>query len=135
MIEEDEVFLANSAKNIVRIEKSFFQCFADGQKQQGLDREHPYYQSAVVNCCLNIAEDIYFNAFILLIIIANTVVLCCDKYPSWPPEVEQKFEIANIVFTAVFTFELVIKLVGLGLQPFFKDGFNIFDAVIVIASL
>jgi hypothetical protein len=26
-------------------------------------------------------------------------------------------------------------MVGLGVRPFFKDGFNIFDAIIVFASL
>lgn len=89
----------------------------------------------MVDCCLNVVEDIYFNAFILIVIIANTMILCCDKYPSWPPEIGLRFEILNVIFTAVFTCELIIKLVGLGLRPFLKDGFNIFDAVIVFTSI
>jgi hypothetical protein len=75
------------------------------------------------------------NAFILFIIVANTVVLCCDKYPAYPPEVIVYFDIANRLFTAVFTAELILKVVALGIRPFLKDGFNIFDAIIVFASI
>jgi hypothetical protein len=80
-------------------------------------------------------EDTYFNAFILFVIIANTLVLCCDKYPAYPPEVRIYLDIANIVFTVIFTAELILKLIALGIRPFMKDGFNIFDAVIVVTSI
>tara|TARA_B110000285_G_C15135783_1_gene626789 strand:- start:3165 stop:3731 length:567 start_codon:yes stop_codon:yes gene_type:complete len=135
VIEEDDLFLAKTAKDYVQIEKSFFQAFAEGQRQEGLDRDHPYYQNFLVDCCLNAVEDIYFNAMILFIIILNTAALCCDKYPRWEPEIELRFEIANVIFTVVFTCELVIKLVGLGLRPFLKDRFNIFDGIIVLTSI
>lgn len=85
--------------------------------------------------CLAFIEDTYFNAFILFVIIANTLVLCCDKYPAYPPEVVIYFDVANIVFTAIFTAELIIKIIGLGIRPFAKDGFNLFDAVIVFTSI
>jgi hypothetical protein len=45
------------------------------------------------------------------------------------------FEVLNLVFTAVFTFELVIKIIALGIRPFLRDGFNIFDALIVFTSI
>ena len=135
VIEEDDVILAKTAKDYVQIEKSFFQAFADGQKQEGLDRDHPYYKIFLVDFCLSIVEDIYFNALILIVIVANTLALCCDKYPKWEEEMEVKFEIANMIFTAVFTCELIIKMVGLGMRPFFKDGFNIFDGIIVFTSI
>jgi len=35
----------------------------------------------------------------------------------------------------MFTLEVVIKGVGLGVKPFCREGFNIFDLVIVIISL
>lgn len=39
------------------------------------------------------------------------------------------------MFTIIFALEMVLKLLGLGLKDYVKDGFNIFDAVIVVFSL
>lgn len=85
--------------------------------------------------CLDIIEDAKFNAFILLIIIANTIVLCCDKYPDYSESINDIFKFINWFFTFVFTFELIIKFIALGVRPFLKDLFNIFDALIVVSSI
>ena len=84
---------------------------------------------------MNIIEDAKFNAFILLTIIANTVVLCCDKYPAYPDDIEDIFRVLNWIFTLIFTYELVVKIIALGARPFLRDFFNIFDALIVITSI
>lgn len=39
------------------------------------------------------------------------------------------------MFTAIFAFETVFRLVAIGPRSFVKDGFNIFDAVVVVFSL
>ncbi len=47
-------------------------------------------------------------------------------------------EFVNLVFTLIFCFELVVKLLGLGPIKFFRgpgSGMNIFDAIIVLASV
>ena len=41
-------------------------------------------------------------------------------------------EILNYIFTAVFAFEMLLKLVGLGVYGYIKDAFNLFDGFIVI---
>jgi hypothetical protein len=41
----------------------------------------------------------------------------------------------NLVFTGIFTFECVLKVIGLGFRTFIKDSFNVFDAFIVMMSL
>ncbi len=43
--------------------------------------------------------------------------------------------VTNIIFTVLFTSEMIVKLVGLGLKSYVKDGFNDFDAIIVMVSL
>ena len=43
--------------------------------------------------------------------------------------------LCNEFFTWAFTLEMVLKLIGLGVRNYAKDGFNIFDAVVVIVSL
>lgn len=41
----------------------------------------------------------------------------------------------NLLFTILFTAEVIVKIIGLGLNRFRRDGFNIFDLIIVIISL
>ena len=41
----------------------------------------------------------------------------------------------NLFFTIVFTVELVLNLYAQWLQPFFSDGWNLLDLVVVASSL
>lgn len=52
-----------------------------------------------------------------------------------PASLSKGLETANIVLTALFTFEVILKLMGLGIWDYISDGFNIFDAIVVIISL
>jgi hypothetical protein len=52
-----------------------------------------------------------------------------------PKEEEDLLSIINIVFTVIFTVEVILKLIGLGIKEFCVDRFNIFDATVVIISL
>jgi len=40
----------------------------------------------------------------------------------------------NYIFTAIFTAEFFIKIIGYG-QLYFREGWNIFDMVIVILTI
>lgn len=44
------------------------------------------------------------------------------------------FEFANWVFAGVFTLEFTIKYIGYG-DRYFKDGWNVFDTIIVFLTL
>ena len=80
-------------------------------------------------------QDAKFNKFMLFIILMNTFVLSLDKWPGYEPEVERIFSYLNIIFVACFTFECILKMVGLGMRTFLSDGFNIFDFIVVLCSL
>lgn len=42
----------------------------------------------------------------------------------------------NIVFTVIFALEMVVKLIAVGIKSYFVGSwFNVFDSIIVIASL
>lgn len=41
----------------------------------------------------------------------------------------------NVVFTILFTVEMIMSMIGLGLKGYFSDGFNCFDCVVVVLSL
>jgi hypothetical protein len=71
----------------------------------------------------------------ILIIIANTFCLSMDKYPIRDQTEIDNLQLANQVFTFLFTAEVLIKLVGLGFKNFFSQSFNRFDFVIVMISI
>jgi len=51
--------------------------------------------------------------------------------PAWVDTLLTNF---NITFMVLFTFEMVSKMIGLGLKLYFDEAFNIFDCFIVIMS-
>ena len=67
-------------------------------------------------------------------IIANTLVLAMDHYPEDETFVNQT-EVVNFILNLIFAFEMILKLVGLGIVKYCKDSFNIYDAIIVIVSV
>lgn len=69
--------------------------------------------------CLDTIENVYFNAFILFIIIANTVTLSLDKYPGYGETGTFIIEKVSTMFTVIFTIEIIIKIIGLGVKKFF----------------
>ncbi len=83
----------------------------------------------------NLVEQSYFEIFMALCIIINTIILALDKYPI---DVDQTIllEKLNIVFTIIFTFEMFIKMLAVGLKNYFRGTmFNVFDCGVVIASI
>jgi|LauGreDrversion4_2_1035121.scaffolds.fasta_scaffold69390_2 hypothetical protein len=51
--------------------------------------------------------------------------------PDWVNTLLSNF---NITFMVLFTFEMVLKMIGYGLRFYFDEAFNIFDCFIVIMS-
>jgi len=48
-----------------------------------------------------------------------------------PPELSALLEDANVVLTACFTAEMLMKMVAYGCHKYFSDPFSRFDAVVV----
>ncbi|CAH1797368.1 unnamed protein product [Owenia fusiformis] len=80
-----------------------------------------------------IVSDVFFDLFIMLMILTNTIVLATEQYNMTDAH-KQLLKISNYVFTGVFTVECVLKLFALS-RDYFRSGWNIFDFVIVIMSL
>lgn len=66
-----------------------------------------------------------------LAVFINTIILCLDGLVS-NTEILNNF---NYAFTIIFTIEMGLKILGLGLIGYIKDPMNIFDAIIVALSL
>ena len=70
--------------------------------------------------------------FIFLCIILNTICLTLTWYNE-PPYLKGQLEDINLFFNIIYTIESTIKLIAFG-SDFFKDGWNSFDFVIVVAA-
>lgn len=77
-------------------------------------------------------KHLYFEYTITFFILANTGFMAAKAY-RMPIEFELASEYANYVFAGVFNLEMILKLVGLG-NMYFKEGWNVFDMIIVIAT-
>ena len=82
----------------------------------------------------NFAETDLFNNFIMLMIVANTVVMMTRHYPESGEFVFVNF-IMEYVFNSVFIVEFIIKHLGYGLAGYWSVGWNRLDGIIVLSSL
>jgi len=57
--------------------------------------------------------------------VSNVIVL-------QPDQLTHALEISNYVFAALFAAEMLLKLMSYGVFGYIKNGFNLFDGVIVI---
>ncbi|XP_037387927.1 calcium channel, voltage-dependent, L type, alpha 1D subunit, a isoform X3 [Pygocentrus nattereri] len=75
-----------------------------------------------------------FEYIMFVLIMLNTLCLAVQHYGQ-----SQLFnyvmDILNMVFTAVFTVEMVLKLIAFKPRHYFTDAWNTFDALIVVGSV
>lgn len=57
-----------------------------------------------------------------------------DSYPSHI-NLLIFIEWANLIFFIAFVFEMIIKMLGLGLKIYFKDHYNTFDFIVIVFSV
>ena len=66
----------------------------------------------------------WFDPIILIAIILNTVMLAMDQYPEMDADAQNVLQIFNWTFTFVFTVEVILKMIGLGLREYIYDRLN-----------
>ena len=89
----------------------------------------------MVSLCLKIVMNPYFDGVIMLVIILNTIFQSFDRYPELGSDLLQFFHWANYVFTFLFSAEVLLKMVGLGIRSYFVEKFNQFDFIVVVISI
>ncbi|KAL1253195.1 hypothetical protein QQF64_017888, partial [Cirrhinus molitorella] len=75
-----------------------------------------------------------FEYSILTMIAINTVVLMM-KFHGAPKPYEDMLKWLNIIFTALFTLECLLKVIAFGPLNYLKEAWNIFDFVTVLGSI
>lgn len=78
-----------------------------------------------------LVEHKYFQQGILLAILINTLSMGIE-YHKQPEELTVVVETSNVVFSAIFAVEMLLKIVSEGPFGYISNGFNVFDGVIVI---
>ncbi|XP_035521240.1 sodium channel protein type 4 subunit alpha B-like [Morone saxatilis] len=85
-------------------------------------------------CLYTIVMNPFFDLGIVICLVLNTVVTAMEHFPM-AMEFELQLSVAQLVFTAIFTAELVLRLVAMDPYGFFQVGWNIFDSIIVALNL
>lgn len=80
-----------------------------------------------------------FDGFILLCIIASSICLAAEDPVNEEAQRNKDLAIADYIFTAIFTVEMSIKIIALGLVfhpgAYLRDWWNVLDGFVVLASL
>eukprot|EP00057_Strongylocentrotus_purpuratus_P015657 XP_011670131.1 PREDICTED: voltage dependent calcium channel L-type isoform X4 [Strongylocentrotus purpuratus] len=75
-----------------------------------------------------------FEYFIFVLIMVNTIILAM-KYRTQTEAYKNVLDYMNIVFTAVFTVEFLLKIIAYKPKNYFRDYWNAFDFIIVLGSI
>ncbi|XP_054846869.1 sodium channel protein type 5 subunit alpha isoform X1 [Eublepharis macularius] len=78
--------------------------------------------------------DPFSDLTITLCIVLNTLFMAMDHY-KMTKDFEDVLNIGNLVFTGIFTAEMIFKVIALDPYYYFQQGWNIFDSIIVTLSL
>ncbi|GMF14725.1 unnamed protein product [Phytophthora lilii] len=96
--------------------------------------------SCVRRWALNLIVHPYFDSVILALVTASSITLAIDN-PLLNPASTLAITLKRLdtVFTIIFTVEMMLKIVALGLiqhkEAYLRNGWNVLDCVIVITSL
>ncbi|XP_073449447.1 voltage-dependent R-type calcium channel subunit alpha-1E isoform X4 [Aquarana catesbeiana] len=89
--------------------------------------------------CHYIVNLRYFEMSILLVIAASSIALAAEDPVLTNSDHNKVLRYFDYVFTGVFTFEMVIKMIDQGLilheSSYFRDLWNILDFVVVVGAL
>lgn len=106
----------------------------EDERECDRDARRRSHEGCLYRVCWLIVMNPFFEFFIFINIMANTLSLAADDYHMTNRK-EEIIDICNQYFTWLFTLEMILKLVGLGYSNYMKDTYNKFDCFIVCISL
>ncbi|XP_064202786.1 sodium channel protein type 4 subunit alpha-like isoform X4 [Anguilla rostrata] len=78
--------------------------------------------------------DPFLDLAITICIVLNTLFMALEHYPM-TKDFNSVLLVGNLVFTGIFTAEMVFKIIALDPYYYFQQGWHIFDSIIVSLSL
>ncbi|KAM7115264.1 voltage-dependent L-type calcium channel subunit alpha-1C isoform 9-T9 [Molossus nigricans] len=114
------------------LDKNQRQCVEYALKARPLRRyipknQHQYKVWYVVN-------STYFEYLMFVLILLNTICLAMQHYGQ-SCLFKNAMNILNMLFTGLFTVEMILKLIAFKPKGYFSDPWNVFDFLIVIGSI
>ncbi len=90
----------------------------------------------MVKFCKSISKSKWFQNLITIAIIIAGVLVGIATYPKFSSKHENILELLNQIILWIFILEIIIKIIAEGRKPwlYFKDGWNVFDFIIVAAA-
>ena len=79
-------------------------------------------------------DDPAFGHGIIAVILLNTIMLGVEHH-NQPAALHDVVHYTNLVFTGIFTIEMILKVMSYGPGGYAADNMNLFDAAIVMVSL
>ncbi|XP_065483195.1 sodium channel protein type 5 subunit alpha-like [Caloenas nicobarica] len=79
-------------------------------------------------------KDPFIDLTITVCIVVNTLFMALE-HNNMSEEFKFMLKVGNLVFTGIFTAEMVLKIIALDPYYYFQQHWNIFDSVIVTLSL
>ncbi|XP_025029510.1 voltage-dependent L-type calcium channel subunit alpha-1S [Python bivittatus] len=76
----------------------------------------------------------YFEYLMFFLITLNTICLGMQHYKQ-SEMMNQLSDVLNVVFTILFTIEMILKLIAFKAKGYFGDPWNVFDFLIVVGSI
>jgi voltage-gated sodium channel len=84
---------------------------------------------------IDIRENKIFETFVIVVIVLSALVIGAKTYRI-PDNVLTVFKILDISITLIFLAEIIIRMIAeSSFKRFFSKGWNVFDFIIVVASL
>ncbi|KAH0615534.1 hypothetical protein JD844_004917 [Phrynosoma platyrhinos] len=97
------------------------------------------YSSIIRRLCHYIVNMRYFEMVILIVIALSSIALAAEDPVQAESPRNEALKYLDYIFTGVFTFEMVIKMIDLGLilhpGSYFRDLWNILDFIVVSGAL
>jgi len=91
---------------------------------------------ALISFTTRITTSSAFTIFIVVVILSNAVVIGMETYPYMESLYGTWLHLADRIILGIFVVEIVLKIIACGRRPqdFFRDGWNVFDFIIVAAA-
>ncbi|CAG5097992.1 Oidioi.mRNA.OKI2018_I69.XSR.g15322.t1.cds [Oikopleura dioica] len=88
------------------------------------------------NCKIfkRIVDSKYFGHGIMIAILINTSSMGIEHH-NQNEKLTEALEVSNVIFTTIFTLEMVMKILADGLFGYLQNFYNVFDASIVFVSI
>lgn len=91
----------------------------------------------LVESCKRLSENPTFRNVIFGLILFTGVMVGIETYPALSQQIHGLLMVLDKIIIAAFTVELIVRIVAHGRRwpDFFKDGWNVFDFLIVVVCL